>query len=369
MGDTRAASIGKTVLVSLAAVFLVACEEEVVERAEVIRPVKAIQVESQSTFRERWFSGQAKGTQEIDLSFRVAGTLVERPVDVGSDVKQGDIIARLDPATFKADVDRAQADLARAEATLINADDQLRRQQVLVSKGHLAEAALDRQLAAEREAKADVVARKAALRRTELDFGYTMLEAPFSGVVVRTFVENFQDIQAKQPVIRLVDNSRIEMIVDIPESLISQAHSVEEVLVRFDALPGIDVTAEIKEIGAEASQATRTYPITLIMDQPDGATILPGMAGKASASKVSGEDWQRTRIIVPETAVLTKGNESKTFVWVFDESTGSVSEREIQTAALADRGIEVTSGLQPGEYVVTAGVHYLEEGQKVRLLK
>jgi len=93
------------------ALLLVACTEDVAQQAqEVIRPVRAIKVADASTFQERWFSGTAKGTQEIDLSFRVSGPLISRNVDVGSKVKEGDLIAQIDPATFRADLDEAKAD-------------------------------------------------------------------------------------------------------------------------------------------------------------------------------------------------------------------------------------------------------------------
>lgn len=369
MKDLRGIAVAKVLGVCLVATILSGCDEADVEQAEVLRPVKAIQVTDAASFQQRWFSGRAKGTQEIDLSFRVAGTLIARPVDVGTEVSKGDIVAQVDPDTFRADVERAKADLVRAEATLTNAEEQLRRTQILVQRGHVSEAALDRHLAAEREAKADVAARQATLRRRQLDLGYATLEAPFSGVVVRTFVENFQDIQAQQPIIRLVDDSRIEMVVDVPEGLISQAHAVREILVRFDALPGVDVAATIKEIGTEASQATRTYPVTLIMDQPADSRILPGMAGKAAAKTMDSEAVPNSRIIVPETSVYTKADVSKTYVWVVDSDSGTVSAREVETAAVADEGLEVISGLKPGEYIVTAGVNYLKEGQKVRLQK
>lgn len=364
---TQNANAKRVALAFILAPLLFACEGEVAEQESVVRPIKAIKVADASNFRQRWFSGRAKATQEVDLSFRVSGPLIARTVDVGTEVRKDDGVARIDPATFTADVERAQASLMRAEATLKNAEDQLRRKQVLVKQGHTPRAALDRQLAAEREAKADVADRRAALKRRQLDLGYTMLKAPFSGRVVATYVENFQDVRAKQPIIRLIDSSRIEMIVDIPESLISQAYAVQDVLVRFDALPGVDVSAQIKEIGTEASQATRTYPVTLVMDQPSNNQILPGMAGKATVRNTSTQEGQPTRIIVPETAVLTKGDTDKTYVWVIDASSKTVSSREVQTGEFVDQGLEIVGGLKPGEHIAIAGVNYLKEGQKVLL--
>ncbi len=363
---SRAAS---ALTMTLLLVGLAACEEEQVEKAEVIRPVRAIKVADASNFERRWFSGRAKGTKELDLSFRVSGPLTQRKVDVGSEVKKGDVIARIDPATFKADADRAQADVARAKAALANAVEQLKRKKILVAKGHEAKAVLDRFDAIEKEARASVAATTAQLKRKRLDLGYTTLRAPFTGVIVKTYAENFEDVRPKQSIVRLVDNSRIEMVVDIPENLISQAHLVKEVVVIFDPFPDLKIPATVKEIGTEASETTRTYPVTIIMDQPKDVKILPGMAGKSTRKKGPLQQGDKAQIIVPETAILTKGDVSKTYVWIVDEAKKTVSAREVKTGNLTNQGYSVSGGLTPGEWIVTAGVNYLRDGQKVRLLE
>jgi RND family efflux transporter MFP subunit len=357
-----------TVALLLASITLGGCDEEQEEMAaETVRPVRAVQLADASPFAHRWFSGRAKATQEIDLSFRVAGPLIERPVDVGDTVQKGDLIARIDPTTFIADVNKARAELERSIAEATNADSQLERQQTLTEKGWTAEARLDEFVAAANITKAAVAAYRAALERAELDLGYTELKAPFAGEIVRTYAENFQDVREKQPIVRLVDSSRIEMVVDVPETLISYARLVGDVEVIFDPFPDLVIPAKIKEIGSEASETTRTYPVTLIMDQPDGAVILPGMAGKASPKGPPPPEVAEAGLIVPDTAVFTLPDDAKTYVWVLDPEAGVVHRREIRTGNVTRFGLAVLDGVAPGEWVVTAGVHYLEEGQKVRL--
>jgi RND family efflux transporter MFP subunit len=354
----------------LAAITLSACGEEEEERAtETVRAARAVQLADASHFARRWFSGRARATQEIDLSFRVAGPLIELPVDVGDTVQKGDLIARIDPATFLADVNQTRAELERAIAEITNADAQLKRQKTLTEKGWTTRAALDEFTAAANIAKAAVAAQQATLHRAELDLGYTELRAPFAGEIVRTYVENFQDVREKQAIVRLVDSSRIEMVVDVPETLISYAHLVDDVEVIFDPFPDLVIPAKIKEIGSEASETTRTYPVTLIMDQPEGTTILPGMAGKASPKGPPPAEVGGAALVVPDSAVFTLPDDGKTFVWVLDPAAETVHRREIRTGPVTRFGLPVLDGLSPGEWVITAGVHYLKEGQKVRLLE
>jgi RND family efflux transporter MFP subunit len=216
--------------------------------------------------------------------------------------------------------------------------------------------------------QADVAAEEAALTRAQLDLDYTNLHAPFSGIVVKTYVDNFENIRAKQPTIRLVDSSRIEMIVDIPESLISLVPQVKETIAVFDAFPDRLITGTIKEIGTEASDTTRTYPVTLIMDQPEDIKILPGMAGRVSASTPPQDVVAQAGIEIPVSATFTTEEPGSTFVWVIDETSKTVSQRRVRTGNLTDRGITITEGLSPGEWIAIAGVHYLREGQQVKIL-
>ena len=354
-------------------VFLSGCEKEVPQK-EIIRSVRAIKVASPEDFAKRWFPGKAKATQEVELSFRVAGPLVDFPVDVGDRVKKGAVAAKIDPRDFQVHLRNAKGRLEEAKAILVRAEGDYDRVVRIKKKdsGAISQAMIDKNKQLVESTLAEIRSLKASVDAASDKLSYTFLKAPFNGIVSAKYVENHEDVTAKQPILRLIDHSKIEMIVNIPENLISHADFLKKqknvLVVNFDPFPDREIKAAIKEIGKEASKTTRTYPVTLIMDQPEDITILPGMAGKAASS--IGREGSSTQkiVVVPETAVFSTGEDSKTYVWVLDDTSQKVNRREVTTGDLLDSGIVVRQGIVPGETIVTAGAHYLKEDQEVRIL-
>jgi RND family efflux transporter MFP subunit len=274
-----------------------------------------------SGLTERSFPGRARAGQEVNRSFRVSGPLITLPVSVGDEVKAGDILARIDPKDFETRLATLEGQLEREQAKAKRAQADLTRLQNIFKEdpGATSQTAIDRALQARDSAKAGVRSLEASVQNARDQLSYTELKAPFDGIVVETYVENFETVVTKQPILRVLDPSSIEFVIYVPESLIRLAPYVTSSSVTFDALPGISVPAKIKEIGKEASQATRTYPVTLVMEQPEGAEILPGMAGQASIASRPPEDSALIGIQVPATAVFTGEDRSKSFVWIVDE--------------------------------------------------
>lgn len=351
------------------------CSQEEEQAKEVIRPVKAMQVFDALQVLQRTFPGRAEATETAELAFRISGQLNKFPVNVGDEVEQGDIIAQLDPKDFQVELRAAKGRLNNALAALRRAENEFKRETNIFKQdpGATSQAAVDRKHEERDRAVANVQTLRASVEAAQDQLSYSILKAPFKGTVVSTYVENFENIQAQQAIARLVDDTRIEMVVNIPENFISFAKHVKKVFVAFDAFPDKKLEAIIKEIGTEASATTRTYPVTLIMDQPKDVKILSGMAGKTVNAEMTSPDILRqmgaTGMGIPVAAVFSEENINKTFVWVFDEASGTVTKREVQTEGLAANGIKIKQGLSSGEWVVVAGVHYLREGQKVKLLE
>ena len=354
-------------------IVLVGCQEEIPQK-EIIRMVRAVKVSDPAEFSSRQFPGQAKATQEVDLSFRVAGPLIERPVNVGDEVPEGQMLARIDPRDFEVELRNARGQLEREKAVLRRAEADYER--VLRIKkqdpGAVSQALIDRTGQQAASSRANIRSLQAAVAAAQDRLSYTYLTAPFDGIITATYVDNFQDVRARQPIVRLIDHSQIEIIISIPEDLIHYADILQAagnvLIVRFDPFPNHEIQARIKEIGKEASRTTRTYPVTLIMDQPEDIKILPGMAGRARRAGAVSEMIEQAKIVIPETAVFSPDDSGTSFVWVIDDQAKTVSKRPVTVSELLDSGIAVTDGLAPGEWIATAGVHYLQEGQQVRIL-
>ncbi len=349
------------------------CQEEMPKK-DLVRMVRAAKISDPADFAKLWFPGQAKATQEVELSFRVAGPLIERPVNVGDTMSRGQLMARIDPRDFEVDLRNVQGQLERSKAELQRAEADYERV-IRIQKqdsGAVSQAMIDRNYQLVASTKAEIRSLQATVASARDRLSYTFLKAPFDGIVTATYVENFQDVKAKQPIVRLIDHSQIEMIIRIPEDLIHNADYLQGAgrvfVVHYDPFPDLKIEAEIKEIGKEASRTTRTYPVTLIMDQPEDIKILPGMAGKAKRGIAVPDMKGQSDIIIPETALFSPGDSDTSYVWVIDDQAKTVSKRRVTTGTLLDSGVGITEGLKPGEWIATAGVHYLKEGQQVRIL-
>lgn len=354
------------------------------EQAAPDRPrlVLAMKIGDPSTFEDRWVPGRAKATRELNLSFRVDGRMISRPANVGDELKEGDLVAQIDPTDYEVELQSAEANLDEAKAALKAAEADLRRVRNIQKQdaGAISKTAIDRAIEERDRVQANIKALEAAVSDARNQLKRTTLRAPFDAVVVAKYVEAFEDVRANETIVRLVDNSRIEFEVNIPERDISIIPDVTNIRVQIDAFPGLEVPAQIKEIGTEASQTTRTYPVTLIMEQPEGYTILPGMAGRTTGD-VTGDP---TGVIVPLSAVFTEEGGSQealqgrvqvssspaerpTFVWLVDENNMTVKLREVVPDTITARGMRLKEGVETGEWIVTAGVYSLVEGQKIRI--
>ncbi len=341
------------ILFSLAMLLAGCSKKEPEKKAEVVRPVKIMKVKDSAEILTHGFPGTVRASRRAILSFEVSGPLVELPIEEGQFVKEGDLIAQIDKRDFLTALKQALARYREAEQ-------QFRRYKELYAKKQVSKADFDRFLAARDVAKAKLEDAKNALCDTTL-------RAPFDGVIAKRYVENYYKVKAKEPIAYLQDISRIEIVVNVPELVMAalKARSAGNVNASFDAIAGKKFPLKVKEYSTEADPATQTYEVVFIMDQPEGADILPGMTATVFADFKSLKP-KGFSIIVPALAVLdAPGN--KPYVWVLDEKAGVVHKRFVKVGSLKDSCcIKITDGLKPGEIIVIAGVTKLSEGMHVR---
>lgn len=347
------------------------CEEPLPEQ-KVIRPVRAIEVTKRSQQRAKLFPGVARAEHRVNLSFRVNGPLIHLPINVGDLVKKGEVVAQIDPKDYEVDLKTKLANLEKAKAALSFADNDYQRALNIQNDdpGAISESLVDQKREQANRLRAEVVALSSQVEGARDRLYYTQLKAPFNGRIVAKYFDNFEYVQANQPVVRILDTSRIEMVVDVPERMISLIPLVEKITVTLEPMPDLELEASIKEVGSEASTLTRTYPVTLIMPQPEEITILAGMSGEAEfVGTIPVEEGKEASLLIPTTAIFSNDQEAKTFVWVIDTEKETVSKREITLEKISSEGTFIKSGLNVGEWIATAGVHFLNEGDSIHLLK
>ena len=345
----------KRLLISLSVLFsvcliLLGCQEKT--KPEIIRPVRTMKLEKATGFAGNKYPGRAEATTELNLGFEVSGTIEKRPVDKGDMVKKGQLLAVLDLRDFKNEIAFAVAERNRNVAYRDRIAEALKSNAVSRQSLDDAEARLEQSRAAVR------IKRKA--------YEDAHISAPFDGTVSWTYKEAGQRVQARENVLRLLDISRIEFTVDVPEQIIPNMEYVKDITITFDAFPGREIPARVKEIGTEASAGTRTFPVTLIFDQLADIKILPGMAGTATGdpSDIPGTAAE-DEFLLPVDAFFTP--DSKThMVWLIDEATMTVKGHEVTRGRLTARG-QYARGLTAGMIVATHGANTLREGQKIKI--
>jgi len=352
---------------SLALILINGCGRQAHQEApQVVRPVRTMTVGVSRERGGRAFPGQAEANEEAELSFQVGGSLIELSANVGDTVKKGQVLAKLDPQDFEVRLRAAEGELSSAQANLQIANVELTRLQSLVKSKAAPEKDLDRAAALVEFHKSNVAALTSKRDIAQSELSYAQLTAPFDGIIAARVAQNFQTVQPRQPVVRLLDTSRIKFGVDLPETVMPLLPYVKEIWVTFQAAPGNKLPATIQETSHEASRSTRTYRLTVVMDQPQGVQILPGMSGELRA-RVEPPSTQPKAMEVLASALFEE-SDGATCVWLVDTSSMTVHHQPVKTSRPTSVGFLV-EGLKAGQTVVIAGVHYLKEGQKVRIME
>ena len=341
------------------ALSLVACEKPVVEEKPVVRPVKVQTIGRADEESRREYPGSIRALQHANMGFEVGGRIEEFYVREGDEVVQGEVLARLDARDYEADLEASKANLRKAESDL-------RRSRNIYKEdpGAISTETIDSHQRAVDVARANLAVSQKAYEDTKL-------RAPFSGLMARKLVEDFQNVQAKEPVLVLQDTSTLEIQINVPERDVARgspqravdsltANLNPEVIV--SALPDRTFPARFKEFAAAADPVTRTFSVKFNFDNPGDVNILPGMTARVQVTVNPERAWS-----VPVSAAVA-GNSGKPFVWKLDRDTMKVSRTPVTLGELVDGRVRITEGVETDDLVVVSGVDQLREGMEVRIL-
>lgn len=347
----------KRLLMMLSAgMLLVGCSSED-EAPEPIRPVLSVKVEPLVQSQLGRFAGSIQARFESTLGFRVSGRIARRWLDVGAQVKPGDTLATLDPTDQQNQLRAAEGDLAKVQAQWINAQADARRQQQLYDRGVGAQAQLDIAQTNLKTTSAALEQARAAVSQARDQLDYSTLRSDHAAVITDWKAEAGQTVTAGQAVVTLARPDVKEAVIDLPIGLAEQLSKGLTFTVASQLDPTINTTASLRELEPQADATTRTRRARLTLASTPAAFHL----GTAISVTLSSAVTPRSEL--PLSALLER--DGKTQVWVIDPQQKTVATRDVALIDRTDQSIVLTSGVQPGERVVTAGVNSLKPGQKV----
>lgn len=343
----------------LAAVAMLAACSKPAQKVEDIRPVRAIRVHAAQLGTLAEFPGEVRPRIESRLGFRVGGKIIERRVELGSMVKRGQVLMRLDPQDLQLAQAQANAGLKAAESNHELARAERDRYRELRAKNFVSQAVLDAKETAYQAARANLDQASAAYRNQANQAGYTSLVADADGVVTAIEAEVGQVVAAGTPVVRVAQPGDKEVVIAIPEDKVDALRRVGDVKVRLWARPDMAYAGKIREISPVADPATRTYSAKVALPK-DAVDIHLGMSAYVAFAAQSPQ----AQVSLPLTALVQDKQQSA--VWLVEN--GAVRLVPVALGGPVGNEILVASGVSPGQTVVTAGVNLLKPGQKVTLL-
>jgi RND family efflux transporter MFP subunit len=368
-------------LLLLALGLFAGCQRDVEAPAPEIRPVRAVTVAQRAPDNSVTLTGTVQAQNEINLSFRVDGRLIERTVDVGDTVRPGQLIARLDPQNEESSLQSVRAQLSGAQAQLVEARSNYQRMRELVVEDAVSRAQYEQAKALLQSAEAQVRALDGQVALAQNRLGYTRLVSTVAGVVTARGPEPGEVIGAGRMVVQVAREGARDAVFDVPAQIKDAAPLDPKIVVSVgkDGRPGkttetardlsvalamnpqVSAMGRVREVAPRADPVTGTFAVRVrLIDPPPAMRLGSTVTGRLRLDGTPG-------IELPASALVR--SDGKTAVWVFDKASGTVSLRPIQVRDGDASRIQVASGLQPGDVVVTAGVQALRPGQKVRLLE
>ncbi len=304
------------------------------------------------------YSGEVRARQEADLSFRVAGKVTQRLVDVGSQVKKGQVLAVLDPTDANLQLNAAQAQLESSQSVERTAKTELERYRQLLPSNAISRSQFDQVENQYKTARSNVQQARANLDVVSNQAAYSTLRADKSGVVVTRHIEVGQVVNAGQPIYTIAIDGEREVVVGVPEQLVNQLQVRQPVQVSLWSNAEQLLPAYIREI-SPAADASRTFAVRVALSS--GSTSVN--IGQSARVFIRAPNSSQ-QLSVPLSAITAE--QQHAYVLVFNPSNATLIKKPVQIGAYGRDSVPVLDGLTARDWVVIGGVHLLQAGQKVR---
>ncbi|MEO8299116.1 MAG: efflux RND transporter periplasmic adaptor subunit [Burkholderiales bacterium] len=351
-------------VVVVATAWLSACSPPAAAPAPV-RAVRTMKVAPVVALSEAEYAGEVRARTESRLGFRVPGKLLRRAVDLGATVRPGQLLAQLDPSDLKLAQEAARAGVLAAQVNHDQTAADFKRYQDLHTQGFISAAELERRQSALRAAKAqwDQARAQADVQGNQADYAALRADAP--GVVTGIDAEPGMVLGAGTPVLRLAHDGPRDVVFSVPEDRVAEARGwlsrPGQLEVRLWGAQDQWLPATVRELAAAADPATRTFLVKADVGRADvklGQTVTVRVRSAAATTAAVPS------VAVPLSAVAEQGGQP--MVWLLDGATMQVRPQRITVEGMQGDALKVRSGLQPGQEIVTAGVHVLTPGETVR---
>ena len=330
--------------------------EEKIEKPKV-KIVKIFDVSnSGKILQSSTYPAQVEAFQDVTMAFEVSGKIVKFYYKEGQKVKKGSTIAKLDDAIYKANYNQARANYNQARKDY-------QRYEKLFNSNSIAKIQFEKQ-------RLNLDVTKAMFQIAKKNFQETKLVAEFDGIMAKKIVQDFARVTAKQPIIRLQDNSSYKIKFFVPENDILQVKgelTPEHIssLVDFHVTLGNndnkDYKAKLIDISTTAEKVTRTFETTLEMKLQKDVNILPGMTAQV---QVIAKELEKKRVFIPYQAVFSDST-NKSYIWVVNKNN-RVQKQEVKIGKLSNEFVELLSSLDGISKIVTSGIRFLETNDEVK---
>jgi RND family efflux transporter MFP subunit len=332
-----------------------------------VRGLRAFKVAAKAESRFRRFPTVLQPADVSGLSFEIAGQLQALTLAVGQRVQLGDVLAEIDPRSLQSQVDQADAVVRQAQAQVDNAEADFKRKEELLGKGVTTQATYDQSKAAALTATAQLDQAKRQQELADHNLDRSKLVAPFAGTIARVEVKSFAQVAAGQPILTMYSDDRFEMSFLVPTPTFQTLAVGQSVTVKVADLPDLSLKGKIRELGSKAEQVS-AFPVVVRLDDR-----VAGLNAGMSVEVVIQEPLigAASGFLVPLSVVASEAGKEiggAATVYVYDTASSTVHKHKVTIGGVRDNRLIVTEGLGTGDIIASAGVSYLFDGQKVKLL-